>query len=270
MKLGFWLQENSKRLTTAGIDSARLDCLILLEDVLGKDRAYLLAHPEIDLSSTQIRTLNNFVTQRQRHLPLAYIRGQTLFYGRAFTVNKHVLVPRPETEAIVTLLKSLSFSRAPVIADIGTGSGCIGITAALEVPEAVVHMLDSDTKALEVAKTNARKHQVRTHCLQSDLLAQCPENVAVLLANLPYVPLHHPINQAAAYEPPQALFSGTDGLDHYRRFWQQIHERSLQSLRHVIIEALPQQHARLNALAAKAGFTLKASDGFAQHFSSKQ
>ena len=89
---------------SAGISSARLDTLILLEDILHKDRAWILAHPEHEISTNQFRKLDRRLERRQKHVPLAYIRGFTEFYGRQFKVNRHVLEPRPESETMIELL----------------------------------------------------------------------------------------------------------------------------------------------------------------------
>src|SRR5882757_1324613 len=123
MTIGEYLPMATKQLQDAGIESARLDVLIVLEDVLSMDRSRLFAHPEIELNQAQIDQLNTFITQRKLHTPLAYIRGRVAFYGREFAVNTHVLVPRPETESMVDLLKEISFKRPPLLADVGTGSG---------------------------------------------------------------------------------------------------------------------------------------------------
>lgn len=100
-----WLAESAEKLATAGITTARLDCLVLLEDVTGKDRAWLLSHPECDLQGSVLKNLNTKITQRTNHIPLAYIRSKAEFYGRVFTVNPHTLVPRPETETMIDMLK---------------------------------------------------------------------------------------------------------------------------------------------------------------------
>lgn len=263
--VGTFLAEHSARLQHAGIITARLDCLILLEDILQKDRSLLLAHPEQLLSANQEALLNKYVTQRINHLPLAYIRGRTSFFGREFKVNKYTLVPRPETEAVIMLLKKVVFTHHPTMADIGTGSGCIGITAALEVPDATVHLYDISPNALAVAKQNAQHYDVRAQYYQADLLAAMHAVYTVLLANLPYVPLQYPINQAASFEPKLALFSGMDGLDHYRLFWKQIAALPTRP-KHVIIESFPAQHSHLKALAQATGYALVESEAFAQHF----
>ncbi len=258
----------TRKLTDAGISTARLDILILLEDITGMDRSALLAHPEMELLHDQIDLLNKYVTQREKHVPLAYIRGRTSFYGRDFMVNDHVLVPRPETETIITFLKELALPTPVKVADVGTGSGCIGITAALEIPHAEVFVYDISSDALKVTAANATAHHVSVHAAQQDLLRDCHESFDVILANLPYVPITQHINKAAAHEPKLALFSGQDGLDHYHAFFDQL--SGLPALpRTIIIEAEPHQHNELNHLAASQGYALKKSEGFVQLFALK-
>jgi release factor glutamine methyltransferase len=101
MTAGELLHQAEKQILAAGISSARLDALILLEDALHKDRAWILAHPEYQVSSIKVNRLLRKAERRARHVPLAYIRGHTEFYGRSFKVNRHVLEPRPESETMI-------------------------------------------------------------------------------------------------------------------------------------------------------------------------
>jgi len=264
MTVGQFLADATQRLRRADIATARLDCLILMEDVLGMPRASLLAHPEQPLPDVSITLLNKHIVQRGSHVPLAYIRGRAAFFGREFIVNTHVLVPRPETETMIELLLHTALPDSPRIADVGTGSGCIGITAALELPAANVFLYDIDPLALQVARENAAKYQAAVHIGQQDLVKDS-KLFDVVLANLPYVPEEYAINKAARFEPELALFAGKDGLDLYRKFWRQI--SILEQLpRHIFTEALPQQHADLRALAKAAGYRQAGRQDFIQHF----
>lgn len=105
MTINSWLHTTQKQLTIAGIPTARLDCLVLLCDELEKDKAWILSHSDEILQGSVLETLNTKITQRTHHIPLAYIRGHAEFYGREFAVNEHTLVPRPETETMIELLK---------------------------------------------------------------------------------------------------------------------------------------------------------------------
>src|SRR6266568_7841317 len=272
MTVGTFLADATRRLQDAGIDTARLDCLVLLEDELGEDRASLLAHLERRITTPHLLILNKKVAQRARHMPLAYLRGKAEFYGREFIVNNQVLVPRPESEKIIDLLKLLSFGIPPklvplCIADVGAGSGCLGITAALEFPGAFMDFYDIDSQALAVTLKNSNCYKLpHSTFITGNLLAN-PRKILVrkydvVLANLPYVPESYKINQAAHHEPKISLFGGEDGLDLYRTFWEQI--AGLESRpRFVITESFPFQHKKSMALAKNAGYLLQATDDFA-------
>jgi release factor glutamine methyltransferase len=264
MTIQDFLAKATEKLKIAGIESARLDCLILLEDALDLDRATILAYPETAIPAPQLTILNKHITQRAKHVPLAYIRGHAPFFGRDFFVNKHVLVPRPETETMIEMLQTLPLPAKPSICDIGTGSGCIGITAALELQNAQVGLYDIDLQALEAAKHNATQLEATVKIHQADLLSLKP-TADVILANLPYVPEAYKINRAAKHEPQLAIFAGKDGLDLYRRFWSQV-----AALHHkpvlILTESLPQQHKELSALAKDSGYALHNSRDLIQTF----
>ena len=261
-----WLKLAEQKLSGAGVATARLDSLVLLEDVTGIDRALILANPETELTSSQQAKLTNLLNRRQNHEPLAYIRGHSEFYGREFLVTPAVLVPRPESEAIIDLLKTLpSLPVSPKIADIGTGSGALGITAFLELKNASVELLEIDPKALAVAKTNVDKFTISVSTILSDLLTNSQQENDVLLCNLPYVPDGYPINTAAGHEPKLALFAGSDGLDLYRKLFEQLKNRSMRPL-YLLCESLPEQHQALSSIAAANNYHLKQTDGFIQVF----
>jgi release factor glutamine methyltransferase len=264
MTIGDFQRTATAQLIEAGIPSARLDMLILLEDTTGYDRAHLLAHPEHILSDATISHLQKQLTARRQHVPLAYIRGKAFFYGRVFIVNEHVLVPRPETEAMITLLKSIPL-RYPQVADIGSGSGCIGITAALELAGAQVSLYDIDPLALMTARQNAKALHAAVTIAHADLLHGVQEPIDIVLANLPYVPQGFTINEAATHEPRAALFAGANGLELYHTFWQQIASKS-QKPQYVLTESLGIQHANVTSLARHAGYRLIATEGLIQQF----
>ena len=261
------------RLSNAGIGTARLDALVLLEDCLGRDRASLLAHPELKLTTVQIKKLDGQIKRRAAHEPLAYIRGKTEFYGRDFIIDHRVLEPRPESETMIDLLKKLArderrsdMSERPMsLADIGSGSGCLGITAALELGLEIVDFYDIDASTLEVARNNAKKYHVHGTFHKSDLLDRATGSHGIILANLPYVPDTFHINEAAMREPSVAIFGGHDGLNLYRRLFAQLEDKSW-SPRYVLTEALPPQHEQLAEIAANYGFSLLTSDDFIQVF----
>ncbi len=269
-----WLKTAYQKLSEAGVGTARLDCLVILEDVTGKDRGWLLAHPEHELTKTQIKKLDDQIKRRAKHEPLAYIRGKTEFYGREFIVNKHVLEPRPESETMIDLLKnelSIYFisKEAPwKVVDVGTGSGALGITARLEIMKARVVLIDIDKHCLAVAEENLVRHDTEAELLQSDLLKNYEHSADVLLCNLPYVPDDWHINEAAAHEPRLAIFGGKDGLDLYRELFVQIKQRE-QKPKFVLTESLPPQHQTLQKIAATSNYKLLKTDDFIQVFTIK-
>src|SRR6185437_13902121 len=159
-------------------------------------------------------------------------------------VNRHVLEPRPESETMIELLMHLKLPKSPKIADIGTGNGAIGITAALEIPDSRVDLYEISSGALAVAKHNIHLHELHLHARKMNLLKRPLLPYDVVLANLPYVPDHWQINQAAMAEPRIAIFGGKDGLDVYRKLFHQLQRFTWQP-GYVLTEALPPQHEQL-------------------------
>jgi release factor glutamine methyltransferase len=231
------LSQGTSLLAHAQLPSPRLDAQVLLSHVLHVDRATLYTYPERTLTPEQEQLFSHCIEQRSQGEPVAYITGQRVFYGLDFFVDKRVLIPRPETELLVEAALSIIHSRLdagtiPIIADIGTGSGAIPITLAVEEPRLpYLYATDSSADALEVARLNCERHNVepRVHLLQGDLLMPLPEPVDLLIANLPYVGTDEMQSLAPDvrdYEPHLALFSGPHGLDLLRRLLIQAHQAS--------------------------------------------
>jgi release factor glutamine methyltransferase len=283
MQINIWLRRALLRLDDVGIGTARLDALVLLEDVTGRDRAWLLANLDHELSLAKQAKLTKLLNRRAQHTPLAYVRGKTEFYGRNFVITPAVLEPRPESETMIDLLKKLSATgkllpknskyskndhQVVKIADVGAGSGALGITAKLEFPEdreVAVDLLEVDSKALEIAKINVDKHTTNIGLAESDLLEKSSKDYDILLCNLPYVPDGHTVNQAAMHEPKIAIFGGPDGLDVYRRLFEQLASLTKRPL-FILTESLPPQHDALAAIAKQAGYQLNTTDDFIQVF----
>jgi release factor glutamine methyltransferase len=264
-KTSQWLHNATQKLAQAGISTARLDSLVLLEDFTGKNRSWLLAHPDFVIADpTQ---LDKQIIRRAWHEPLAYIRGKSEFYGREFLVNTHTLEPRPETETMVELVKSRKKS---VIADIGTGSGCIAISVKLEIPEAKVIATDIDVKCLETARENSKKLKADVEFYEGNLLEPLSDinyQISITLANLPYVPDKYELNEAAKFEPKHAVFGGEDGLDLYRELFSQLSARG-QKPKYILTESLPFQHELLAQIAKDSDYELQQTEDFIQVFSS--
>jgi release factor glutamine methyltransferase len=204
------------------VSTARRDADLLLMHVIGRDRAYLLTHPEMQLTTEQAAQYEDWLARRARHEPVQYIIGEQEFFGLKFRVTPDVLIPRPETEHLVeAALERADREAAVCIADVGTGSGAIAVALAHSLPQARVTALDSSTAALAVAQENAESHRVsdRIRFYESDLLASVAgERFDMIVSNPPYVAENEELEpQVRDYEPRSALFAGPDGLDIYRR-----------------------------------------------------
>ncbi len=214
----------------AGQAGPRLDAQVLLGHVLGVDRSTLYTHPERMLTAEQEQRFAALLERRRLGEPVAYLVGHKEFFGLDFLVDRRVLIPRPETELLVeaalrAIRGLLASGRTPLVADIGTGSGIIPITLAVQEPRLpYLYACDISSDALDVARLNCHRHAVeqRVRLLQGDLLAPLPEAVDMLIANLPYVgteEMEALAPDVCAYEPHLALFSGPRGLDILRRFF---------------------------------------------------
>ena len=203
-----------------------LDAHVLLSEVLGVDRAYLLTHPETVLTPEQAQRFAEYVMRCAAGEPVAYLISRRAFYDRDFIVTPDVLIPRPETELL--LERALEWTGARVLnaADIGTGSGAIAVTLAANRPQVTVYAVDISVAALAVARANAERYQARVTFFEGDLLAPLIERAIkldLIMANLPYIASDElPTLAVTRYEPRLALDGGADGLDLIRRLLAQI------------------------------------------------
>ena len=216
----------AKMLGAAGLseDTARRDASLLARHAVGWDAARWLTEARSTQASQAFRvTFDGLIARRGKREPLAYITGQREFYGRVFAVEPGVLIPRPETELIVDAVLEIARARtAPRILDIGTGSGCLAITVATELPAALLTATDTSGAALGVARENARQFGVETRITlrSGDLLAGADGPFDIIMSNPPYVPDPERFSldpEVRDYEPGAALFAGRDGLDVIRR-----------------------------------------------------
>ena len=196
-------------LSEAGIKTAEIDAKVLLRTVLNKDDVYLISHSDELITNAQYQKLRRYIRRRKKGEPVAYIIGHKEFYGLDFTVNKNVLIPRPETEVLIdqaltylqTILPINRLTGQPVnIIDIGTGSGCIIISLIKNLPTAIRQPLaffasDISQKALNTAKKNAEIHEVydKIRFFKSDLFSnpRLPDKFNLIIANLPYLNVNH-------------------------------------------------------------------------------
>ena len=224
-----------ERFIRAGVppDQAAIDAEVLARHALGWDRATYLTRRDEPLVPEAAATYETLVVRRERREPVAYITGTREFWNLEFVVTPAVLIPRPESEFIIeaALARLRDKSRAWVIADVGTGSGCLAITLAHELPAARVTATDLSPGALAVARDNAVRLGVydRVTFVQTSLLADAHGPFDLIVANPPYVPLSNSTTLSADvrdYEPPQALYGhGDDGLDEARALLAQAPSR---------------------------------------------
>jgi release factor glutamine methyltransferase len=208
------------RLTEAQVGSPRLNAEVLLTFVLGKDRAYLYAHGDDELEAQVFGRYDEALAQRAQGIPSQYIIGHQEFWGMDFIVSPAVLIPRPETEHLIeTVLPLARALENPKIVDVGTGSGCIALALAKELPKAEIEAVDISAEALEVARANAARHQLeaRVRFLQQDLLQGFSANsIDLVVTNPPYVGESEEDEvqlEVLKFEPRNAVFAGTTGLE---------------------------------------------------------
>lgn len=208
------------RLRAAGVDSPRLDSQMLVAHSIGVDRAYVLAHTMDEFAGDGLEAL---CERREAREPLAYILEWREFYGRRFVVTPDVLIPRQETETLVEA--ALGEEGVGSVLDVGTGSGCIGVTLALERPGWQVTAIDSSEAALDVARENATDLGARVRFVRSDLFEELKGQVFdLIVSNPPYVAEGDALApEVHAHEPHLALYSGADGLEFYRRLSHEAH-----------------------------------------------
>ncbi|HUX43902.1 MAG TPA: peptide chain release factor N(5)-glutamine methyltransferase [Terracidiphilus sp.] len=224
MTLKEWLEKGEGELLAGPHpERARRDAESLLLYLMGKNRAWLLAHLQDEFAGCTAIRYAAHLRRRGAGEPLQYIIGETEFYGLPFRVTPEVLVPRPETEHLVEKVLELSAHfPAPRILDIGTGSGAIAVALAHVLPGARVTAVDLSIGALDVARDNARLNHLaeRIRFLHGDLLAPVSgETFDIVVSNPPYIPLADRPSLAVEvrdFEPTESLFAGEDGLDFYR------------------------------------------------------
>jgi release factor glutamine methyltransferase len=223
------------RLTAANVPSPRLNAELLLMFTLQCDRAHLYAHPERQLSADEQRRYDQALVERERGVPTQYITGHQEFWGMDFIVTPAVLIPRPETEHVIeTVLERVGRAPGPAsllrIVDVGTGSGCIALALAKELPRAEIHATEISPAALEIARANAARQQLedRVQFHQTDLLQGLERGeFDFVVSNPPYVGESEEDQvqlEVRKYEPRNAVFAGATGLDVIKRLIPQARE----------------------------------------------
>lgn len=224
------IKNAATRFAAAGISTARLDAEVLLSHSINKDRAWLITHSHDALDDASHDRFQAAVNRRASREPIQYIVGTREFWGLDFIVTPDVLIPRPETELLVETSIKLArkLQREPVtIIDLCTGSGCIAVSLAKELPEALIIGVDISTKALAMAKENASKHGVlrQVQFFEGDLFQPLEQlglkgKVDIIISNPPYVPtglLGYLDPEVKNYEPQTALVAGPHGTELHQR-----------------------------------------------------
>jgi len=229
------------RLSADYVPSPRMNAELLLMFTLSCDRAYLYAHPERDLTHDEQNRYDQVLAERARGVPAQYITGHQEFWGMDLIVSPAVLIPRPETEHVIESVVELAgveraggrgrpphASRLGIV-DVGTGSGCIAVALAKELPQAEIHAGDISVAALEVARANAARHQLesRIQFRQIDLLAGFEtSSFDFIVSNPPYVGESEEDQvqlDVRKFEPRDAVFAGPTGLEVIARLIPQAH-----------------------------------------------
>ncbi len=229
-ELATLLAEGKKALAVTGCPTPELDAGFLMADLLGIERAQMLLDPPASIPPGAAETFRRRIARRVAGEPVHYITGKKEFYNHTFKVNPAVLIPRPETEEMVeAVLKQSPRGVALTVADVGTGSGCIGISLGLERPEWRVTAIDLSAAALDIGRENAaRLGAVNVSFVQSDLFAALPGQFDIIVSNPPYVD-HGAKNalqvEVRKFEPPLALFAAERGLAVIRELVAQSAER---------------------------------------------
>tara|TARA_B100001996_G_scaffold261757_1_gene203941 strand:+ start:3053 stop:3928 length:876 start_codon:yes stop_codon:yes gene_type:complete len=212
-----------KYLKDRSFDSPRNEIEILLLHLIGCKKIDLYLDFEKVIKPEDLITLRGWIKRRVNREPIQHIIGHSEFYGRRFIVNQDVLIPRPETETVIDIsIDALSKKNTPVIIDIGTGSGCIGITLALEIPRSKVFAIDISEAALSIAKKNAAIYNLKNiEFIKMDFLSKdIKHNVDLLVSNPPYIPqkeISSLMRDVKEYEPMIALTDNSNGLVFYQK-----------------------------------------------------
>ncbi len=266
-----WFKSSTQQLKASGIKSAHLDSLIILEHTLKISRTNLLVQFDQTINSSQKKILSHYLKLRLQHRPIAYITNTVGFYGFNFHVDDRVLIPRPESEELVTKANLMiylfyitrvlidseldinpkSFKRFELtVADLGAGSGNIGISLSLINPYCRVDLIEKSPQATKVCRLNVVKNNQKNQIFLSDFSKINLSHYDLLVANLPYLPSKLKLNRATSYEPQTALFSGQDGLKDYTKLFQVISKSSNKPLSIILekIEILDDQLLKLAEL----------------------
>jgi release factor glutamine methyltransferase len=209
------LQSSTDYFKKRKIDNPRLNAEHLLAHVLGRKRLELYLQFERDLAESELTPLRKLVRRRGEGEPLQHLLGTVEFCGHTFAIDKRAMIPRPETEELVELLKTRIENRESRIVDVGTGSGVIALTLAAEFPETEIHAVDVSEEALQLARENAKRLGLseRVQFTKGNLLENLVERFDLIVANLPYISMQdrQSLSREVLRDPEVALFAGERG-----------------------------------------------------------
>ena len=241
-------------------DNPRIEIEVLLQHIIGCKKIDLYLQFENIVTPENLIILRGLIKRRVNREPIQYIIGSSEFYGRKFFVNKDVFIPRPETEKLIDVsIDFLSKKKNPIILDVGTGSGCIGITIALEIPLSSVIAIDISNSALSIAKKNADMYGLKNiQFINLDILSQDINHTAdMLISNPPYISQEEIpglMIDVKDYEPMAALTDNSDGLEFYRKF-SNIIPQVVKNNGEIILEVGRGAHLeRVKEIFSKAGY----------------
>ncbi len=256
--------QTRKDLRNAGIEAYSLEARILVASAAGKTMAQLTRDLPLYAAPGLEETIRSMTERRLAGEPVAYITGSWEFYGVSLEVSKDVLIPRPDTEVMVEAAIRLFEGRngTPRILDLCTGSGCVGIAMAVQMPGARVVMVDNDPKALSVCRKNVQRNKldVRVMCIDADVTKKPPILMGkfdLITCNAPYIPtaeIETLDSSVKDYEPYQALDGGEDGLDIIRSvitLWKSV----LKDRGTIMLEIGEGQSQAVQNLLTRAGFS---------------
>ncbi len=260
-----WLNSAKNQLIINNIPSPVLDSELILAHAYNKSRTYLHANNELEIPHDISSIADKNIKKRSNHMPIAYITGHKEFYGRDFIITSDTLIPRPESETIIDVLKQIPTSHFPIpnpqLVDVGTGSGCLGITIKKELPNMSVTLSDISDPALQIAQINADNNSAVVKIINSDLLKNIDMIPNIIVANLPYVDKSWQRSPETNYEPSLALFAQDGGMQIIKRLIDQANNK-LAPNGYLIIEADPEQHEQLINYSEKKSFKLIESIGY--------
>jgi release factor glutamine methyltransferase len=246
---GEWLHKN-------GVTSNRLDSELLLAHVLNKDRSWVLAHEDHELTAEERQMYAIIVQKRTKRIPLVHLTGKREFYGIEIKITPDVLTPRAETEKLVEWVINDAPKNSTLI-DIGTGSGALAIAIGLNRPDIIITATEVSLPALRVARINADNYNLELNLIESDIWKSVEGKFSTVIANLPYLrdDAKEILMEEVKYEPEIALFGGKDGLDLYRRLFKNILDH-LNPGGILFLECDPWQHEALIELAKQYDFKI--------------